>query len=439
MTDEYLVHQRTPHPRQLAFIKSPAKRKVIRAGRRSGKTTGIAYYAVDRFLKGKRVLYATPTQDQIDRFWYEVKLSLDEPITAGVYYKNETKHVIELPGTEQRIRAKTAWNADSLRGDFADELIFDEWQLMNEDAWELVGAPMLLDNNGNATFIYTPPTFRSRSVTKATDPQHAAKLFKRAAADTTGRWETFHFTSHENPHLSREALDEITMDMSKMAYNQEIEAQDMDRVPGALWTPEALDRTRVSSTPELHRIVVGVDPAASTGQTGIVVVGVATIGGQEHGFTLEDATADIGAQPGTWAGDAISAYHRWQADLIVGEVNNGGDMVEHTLRSVKDGSRVNYKSVHASRGKLTRAEPVSALFDPPPQMDIEPRAHMAGFFDELEEELCSYVPGASDSPNRLDAMVWAYTELMVGKVEGAGMRQVQVKGRQPTVLRRGMR
>jgi len=174
---EYIVHLRRPHASQQGFIDSNAKRKVIRAGRRSGKTVGIAIKATKEFLAGRRILYAAPTQEQVDRFWEEVKRALADPIEANVYYKNETRHLIEIPGTEQRIRAKTAWNADTLRGDYADLLILDEWQLMDEDAWEFVGAPMLLDHNGDAVFIYTPPSLRSRSVTKARDPRHAAKLF----------------------------------------------------------------------------------------------------------------------------------------------------------------------------------------------------------------------------------------------------------------------
>jgi hypothetical protein len=413
MTAEVVVHQRTPHPGQLAFIKSPAKRKIIRAGRRGGKTTGIAYYAVDNFLEGLRVLYAAPTQDQIERFWYEVKLSLEEPIDAKVFYKNETKRIIELPGTEQRIRAKTAWNADSLRGDYADLLIFDEWQLMNEDAWEKVGAPMLLDNNGDAVFIYTPPSANSRSVTKATDPRHASKLFKRAKADTSGRWGAFHFSSHDNPHISEEALADIVKDMTDLAYRMEILAEDIDYVPGALWDFEVLDSTRVTEYPDLSRVVIGVDPAASTGQTGIVAAGSAMVGNKMHGYTIDDATARRGASPGEWAGQAVAAYNRLKADVMVGEVNNGGDMVEQTIRSVPGGESVNFKTVRASRGKQTRAEPISALWNPPKQIDMEPRAHMVGKFEQLEEELCGWVPGRGASPNRLDAMVWAYTELNI--------------------------
>lgn len=214
------------HPKQQAFIDSQAKRKVIRAGRRGGKTVGAAIMAVNAFLAGRRVLYATPTADQVEKFWYEVKQALAEPIQHLVFSKNETLHIVEKVGTENRLKAKTAWNADTLRGDYADLLILDEFQLMNEDTWEVVGAPMLLDNDGDAVFIYTPPSLRSAGVSKARDPRHAAKLFKEALADATGRWEAFTFTSHDNPYISKTALGELISDMSKSSYRQEILAED---------------------------------------------------------------------------------------------------------------------------------------------------------------------------------------------------------------------
>ena len=222
------AHLRRPHPQQALFVESAAKRIIVRAGRRGGKTTGMATRAVRRFLAGRRQLYATPTADQLDAFWYEVKRALAEPIAAKGYYVNETEHVIELPGTKQRIRAKTAWNADTLRGDYADDLYLDEWQLMNEDTWEVVGAPMLLDNNGDACFIYTPPSLHSAGVSKARDPRHAAKMFAAALEDKSGRWAAFHFTSRDNPYISSPALAELTADMSREAYRREILAEDDD-------------------------------------------------------------------------------------------------------------------------------------------------------------------------------------------------------------------
>jgi len=227
---EYKVHLRSSkeHPAQDKFIQSLAKRIVIKAGRRGGKTVGAAKKAVKIFLSGKRVLYAAPTIQQVDAFWFEVNKALREPIEGGVLKKNESEHRIELAGTKQAIRAKTAWNADSLRGDFADLLILDEFQMMAEDAWDEVGAPMLLDNNGDAVFIFTPPSLVSTGVSKAKDPRHASKMFKRAQADTTGLWEAIHFSSHDNPFISQEALTLITQDMSLDAYRREIMAVDDD-------------------------------------------------------------------------------------------------------------------------------------------------------------------------------------------------------------------
>ena len=397
-----------PHSKQLAFIDSPAKRKVIRAGRRGGKTVGIAIYAVQKFLEGRRVLYAAPTSEQIDRFWKEITKALAEPIDAGVFKKNETDHTVELKGTEQRIRAKTAWNADTLRGDYADELLMDEYQLMDETAWSEVGAPMLLDNNGNAIFIYTPPSLHSRSTSKARDPQHAAKLFKRAKAGTSGRWAVFHFASRDNPHISEEALADITNDMTSLAYRQEILAEDIDEAPGALWKRADIDGARLTKAPEsLTRVVVGVDPTASSGgdEAGIITAGSV---GDEY-YTLADDS--LQGSPEQWAQAAITAYHRHKADCIVAEKNNGGEMVESVIKQavinarLKDATigNVPVKLVWASRGKATRAEPVSAIAE-------NGRDHHVGTFPLLEDELCLWIPG-DPSPNRLDAKVWAITEL----------------------------
>jgi hypothetical protein len=398
MMPEMTVHLLKPHSMQEAFIYSRVKRKVIRAGRRSGKTVGISILAVESFLNGQRVLYGAPTTEQVGRFWTEVCRALDEPIKAGIFRKNETDHVIELPGTEQRIRAKTCWNADTLRGDYCNLLILDEWQLMNEEAWEVVGAPMMLDTNGDAVFIYTPPSLHSRSVSKANDPQHAAKLFKKAKADTTGRWKAFNFTSMDNPHLSREALSDITSDMTALAYRMEILAEDVDEAPGALWTRAIIERGRVLKAPDLPRVVVGVDPTAtSTGdEAGIITAGM----NQGELYILADDSRQ--GSPRAWASAAVIAFHRHKADCIIAEANNGGEMVALTIATVD--KSVPVRLVHASRGKQTRAEPISSLYE-------KGHAHHVGSFPALEDEMCLWIPG-DPSPNRMDALVWAASDLL---------------------------
>jgi hypothetical protein len=371
---------------------------VIRAGRRGGKTTGVAILALTAFCAGRRVLYAVPTQDQADTFWHEIKTALQGALDSGVLVKNETRRYIERPRTRQRIRCKTAFNADSLRGDYADLLILDEYMLMHESTWQDVGAPMLLDNDGDAVFIYTPPSRRTRHLSRADDPRHASKLYARAAADESGRWAAFHFTSRDNPHISQAAVAELAGDMTAQSIRQEIEAEDLDDVPGALWTRETIDTYRVSKVPELVSITVGVDPTGSAGgdACGIVVVGK---GDDGHGYVLEDCT--LNGSPGRWATQAVAAYQRWQANTIVAESNFGGEMVAHTIQTIDGAPFVSL--VHASRGKLVRADPIAALSE-------HGRFHLAGVFPELEDELCSY-DGTGNSPNRLDAMVFAAVDL----------------------------
>jgi phage terminase large subunit-like protein len=172
-----------------------------------------------------------------------------------------------------------------------------------------------------------------------------------------------------------------------------------------LWTRNVIEATRLPPYAQIDfkRIVVAIDPAVSAGEgsdeTGIVV---AAQGWDGHGYVLGDLSGRY--SPTEWAMKAIGAYRRWRADRIVAETNQGGDLIEATLRVVDP--NVPLRRVHAKRGKLVRAEPVSALYE-------RRRAHHIGGFPELEDQLCSFAPGASDSPDRLDALVYALTDLMV--------------------------
>lgn len=401
------------HPQQKAFIECDVKRSIVRAGRRGGKTVGVGIKACRHFLQRKRVLYAAPTSEQVARFWTTVTRAFQEPISKNVLYKNEGMHILELPGTETRIRAKSAWNADTLRGDYADVLILDEWQLMNEDAWELVGAPMLLDNNGSAIFIYTPPSLKSRSASKANDPQHAAKLFAKAKKEEETalkegripRWKTFHFSSRENPYISSDALEEITQDMTSVAYRMEILAEDISEAPGALWKRIYIDDMRVTRMPgDAEKLVVAIDPSATSegDEAGIVAAGLF----EGHGYVLDDWS--VQGSPLAWATRAIELYNELQADRIVAEANNGGEMISTVIHQIDPDVPV--KLVHASRGKQTRAEPISAKYE-------QGKVHHVGKFDKLEDEMCLWIPG-DQSPNRMDAMVWALTDLMLGARPG---------------------
>lgn len=190
---------------------------------------------------------------------------------------------------------------------------------------------------------------------------------------------------------------------------QELSAEILDDVPNALWTREALDRDRrgPNNIPPLKRIVVAIDPAAKTNEmpedgaaTGIVVAGV---GDDGRGYVLDDATVRL--SPNGWARMAVACFDRYQADCIVGEINNGGEMVEATVRAVRPTAR--FKAVHATRGKWTRAEPIAALYE-------QGRISHVGSFAPLEDEMVNFSANGmvgDRSPDRVDALVWALTEL----------------------------
>jgi phage terminase large subunit-like protein len=184
---------------------------------------------------------------------------------------------------------------------------------------------------------------------------------------------------------------------------QELYAEILEDMEGALWTRSMIEQTRLSSETEreLTQIIVAIDPAVTShdnsDETGIVVVGKDS---NNEYYVLEDLSGRHSAD--NWGKIAIRAYYEWEADRIVAEVNNGGDLVERLIRSID--MNVPYRSVRASRGKMVRAEPISALYE-------QKRVHHIGVFEELETQMCTYTGQNNPSPDRLDALVWGLSEL----------------------------
>lgn len=177
--------------------------------------------------------------------------------------------------------------------------------------------------------------------------------------------------------------------------------------PAALWTRAQIDanRRRSDQMPLLKRVVIAVDPAvgskASSDETGIIVAG---IGLDDHAYVIADLSGRY--TPAQWAAKVVAAYTKYDADRVVAEVNQGGEMVEYTLRACA--RNIPYKAVRASKGKIARAEPVAA-------MDEQGLVHHVGIFPALEDQMCTFDPASNGaSPDRADARVWAVTELMLG-------------------------
>lgn len=191
---------------------------------------------------------------------------------------------------------------------------------------------------------------------------------------------------------------------------QELYAEVLSDIDGALWSHDLIERKRIASHPPLQRVVVAVDPSGSAKKTadeaGIVVVGAGTCGcngkPELHGFVLSDLSGRY--SPADMARRVADAYRQWDADRVVAEDNFGGQIIADLMRLTD--SSIAYKAVHASRGKIIRAEPVAALYE-------RGRVHHVGLHAKLEDEQCTFAPGSPKSPGRLDAAVWGLTELIL--------------------------
>lgn len=215
---------------------------------------------------------------------------------------------------------------------------------------------------------------------------------------------------------------------------QELDAEILDDVPGALWTRTNIEELRIRPRdsvtpvvlPDFLRIVVSVDPAITSGEaaneTGIIVTAVDARG---RGYVLEDCS--LAGSPDEWGKVVVEAYDRWGADMVVYESNQGGEMVASVIRScavdikakgLRSTDFIPMTAVHASRGKYARAEPVSALYE-------QKKVHHVGTFPQLEDQMVEYIPGAplGYSPDRMDALVWGLTHLMVGQIQNEGLME----------------
>lgn len=291
------------------------------------------------------------------------------------------------------IQSFSADTPDSLRGPqfhfaWCDELA--AWA--NEDTWNQLQFGLRLGEHPQTVITTTPRPTRQ-----------VKELSKR---DTTVVTRGSTFDNAEN--LSATALLELqTKYAGTRLGQQELYGAILDDNPGALWNRSLIDSSRVNgeNLPIFSRVVVGVDPAVTSGDdsdlTGIVTCGM-TPDGQY--YVLSDDT--MKASPKEWAQKAINAYKLYNADRIVAEVNNGGDLVINLFQQVD--ATVATKKVTATRGKQLRAEPIAAMYE-------QGKVHHVGYFSELEDEMCEWEQGANmKSPDRLDALVWALTELSQG-------------------------
>lgn len=370
---------------------------VLQAGRGFGKTrTGAETVRSWAQNANERILMIAPTASDVREVMIEGPsglMSCYPPNEKPIY--NPTRHLVTFPSGAIGI-TRSADEPERLRGPqftkfWADELA--AWRFVDE-AWEQLVYGLRLPGPAIRGLISTTPK--------------PIKVFKEIVADVDT------VITRGSSYANRANLSDVFYKKiikpreGTRLGRQEIFAELLEDTPGALWTQEMISskRAALNQVPmeNVVRIVIGVDPAVTSGEdsadTGIIVAGL-TLNG--HVLVYDDGTCH--ESPLGWAREVLRLGKKWNVDRVVGETNNGGDLVESNIRAVWP--NLPFRKVHASRGKLTRAEPVANLYE-------QGLVHHVGTFSQLESQMCTYVPGQDEkSPDRMDALVWAITELVI--------------------------
>ena len=368
---------------------------LILAGRGWGKTrTGaqdIVHYGSTN--NNVRCAVVAPTFGDLRRVCFEGDSGILSIVPEECYYKGSRSKGYYKSGVEiylyngSRIQGYAAIEPDRFRGPqyhraWCDELA--SWRY--PEAYDQLQFGLRLGLKPQTVITTTPrPTELIKNIMKRED-----------AVITSG--DTF----ENKDNLAPSALQAFKERYEGTRLGrQELYAEILDDFEGALWSFSMIEKQRTRTLPEMKRVVKGIDPAVTNNihsdETGIIVAGKGVV---DKYYIIDAVDGKMTAD--NWARVSINAYHKYQANMLIAEVNNGGDLVERVIRGIDN--TVKYKSVSATRGKLVRAEPISALYE-------QGKVSHCGSFKVLEDQMCSYTGDRHKSPDRLDAMVWAMTEL----------------------------
>lgn len=386
---------------------------LILAGRGFGKTrTGSEWVREQVKAGAKRIHLIAPTASDARDVMVEGESGLLSVCWAGD--KTWSGEMLGRPSYEPSKRRLTWANGaiatlfsaeepERLRGPQAEVLWADElasWKYLR-DTWDMAMFGLRLGDRPRTCITTTPK------------PLPLLKEIIKDPRTVVTRGSTFDNATNLAPTFLKAVKDKYE---GTRLGRQELNAEILDDLPGALWTRDAIDTTRVRVTPELQRVVIAVDPSGTKGtaddgdEIGIVAAGRGVDG---RAYVLADRTCKL--SPDGWGRRAVNAYNEFSGDRIVAERNFGGAMVEHVIRTID--KSVPYKEVTASRGKVARAEPVAALYE-------QGRVSHVGSMPELEDQMVQIAPEGfvgEGSPDRADALVWALTELMLSDGFNYGM------------------
>lgn len=373
------------------FLRSTARYRAFIAGVGSGKTYAGVMASYQASNEAERGAIVAPTYSMLK----DVVLPAFRKL-ASYEIANVNKADLYADMTfGSRILFRSADKPDRLRGLNLGWAWIDEAAQVSEETWDILLGRLRLDP-GRAWITTTPKGHNW--------------VYDRFVDDPSGDHETFRARTTENPHLPDDFVESLREQYTERFRRQEMRGEFIE-AEGALWSWQDIQRT--SNPPQMDRVVIGVDPAGGgPDEVGIVAVGTAG----ERAYVLQDHSMQ--GSPNAWAESVVSAYRRHEADRVVAEKNFGGEMVESTLRTAD--ANVPVTMVNASRGKQQRAEPVAALYE-------QGKVEHVGTHPAMEDQMTTWNPQEDESPDRVDALVWALTELMLqgGPWFGGGFTQVR--------------
>lgn len=382
---------------------------LLEGGSRSGKTFISMFAIIIRCAKYEKSHHLVVRRHftNLKSIWYETLPAVLRITFPEVKFKkNKQDWYIEFTN------GSTIWFAGIEDKERMDKILGREWCtiFMNEaselsfEMYDMLKSRLNPLKNVKPLLLidYNPPSKRHWGYLifhKGVDPDTGEKLSQ------PDRYAKLQMNPTDNLDNLNETYIDTLNSMGEKRRNRFLHGLYGDDSEDALWKREWVIKNRVNESPErLDRVVVGIDPAVTGNEnsdsTGIAVVASAQLEGKTHYYVLDDMT--IHGDVTGWGQEAVKAYKQYMADCIVGEVNQGGDLVEMNVRNYD--RNIRFKSVRATRGKAVRAEPIADLYE-------RGFVHHVGTFPELEDQQCTWSPKADYSPDNLDALVWALTHL----------------------------
>jgi phage terminase large subunit-like protein len=384
------------------FVNPPSNRYfLVTGGRGSGKSWTLSLFLLNlTYEEGHVILFTRYTLVSafisiIPEFIDKIEIlgkQEDFEVTQAEIINKRTGSKILFRGIKTSSGVNTA-NLKSIAG--VTTLVIEEAEeLVDEDVFDRIDLSVRALNRPNRIILVMNPSFKSHWIYK--------RFISNQRQDTSYIHTTY---LHNQSNLSQSFIDQAKRTKAENLHRYEhlFLGKWLDDAEGMLWNRAIIERSRMPKAPEMQRIVVAIDPAATANmesdETGIIVCGKDKAG---YGYVLEDLSGKY--SPNQWGAIAVKAKERWDADCIVAEKNQGGDMVESVIRSAGERHRV--KLVTATKGKYVRAEPIYSLYE-------QGKIYHIGQFPLLESQMITFDPEKGKSPDRCDALVWAFTDLLV--------------------------